>query len=337
MKKIAFIIIILFSFSNCQSQTKTTEKDFRVMFYNVENLFDTQDNPKTNDDDFLPTGANRWTNSRYWKKLHEISKVITMVGEGRPPALVGLCEVENDTVMHNLTKQAALNRHKYEYIITHSPDARGMNVALLYQRDEMKFIHKKEYKSSKNARHILHVVGKVVNGETLDIFVCHFPSRREGVKKSEPYRIETAQLIKQKVDSVFKIRKNANIIIMGDFNDYPNNTSIRQTLGARSIKEDIKPNKLYNMFLHRAKTPKDGSYLYRGKWGFLDQFIVSGNLLNESNKISIKNNEAHVYKEDFLLQNNKKGNPTVYRTYSGLKYVGGYSDHLPIYMNLNIK
>lgn len=315
----------------------SAQKDFRVMFYNVENIFDTIDNPDTHDDDFLPQGTYHWNKTRYWKKLHNISKVITMVGEGLPPALVGMCEVENDSVLYDLTKRASLNRHKYEYVITSSNDIRGMNVALLYQRDEMKLLGKKEYSPSFNSRSILHVTGKVLNGDTLDIFVCHFHSRVDGIKKTKPFRIESAALVKQKTDSLFRIRKRANIIIMGDFNDYPNDESVYNILGAQSIKSDINNKKLYNLFYHRIHEKDFGSYKYKNKWGCLDQLIISGNLLKKSSKTSIKENTAHIYKADFLFQEDNKGGIKPYRTYLGYKYLGGYSDHLPIYMDIEIK
>ena len=311
------------------------------MFYNVENLFDTKDNPNTFDDDFLPEGNQHWNSYRYWKKLHDISKVISMVGEGSPPALVGLCEVENDSVLFDLTKRAALNRHKYNYVITHSNDPRGMNVALLYQRDEMKLLSKIEYSPSFLSRSILHVVGKVVNGDTLDVFVCHLHSRVEGIKKTRPYRIESAAIIKQKADSLFRIRKHANIIVMGDFNDYPHDISLSETLDARSINSPIEDKQLYNLFrteIDKPNVPIElGSYKYRGKWNFLDQLIVSGLMLDPKSGLRVKDDRAYIYSPDFLLVEDVKGGAKPFRTYLGYKYLGGYSDHLPVYFDLLMK
>lgn len=341
MKRSVFILILSFTLL-CGKMP--AQRGFRVMFYNVENLFDTKDNPLKNDDAFTPRGNQRWYNSRYWKKLHDVSKVITSIGEGYPPALVGLCEVENDSVLYDLTKRASLNRHKYSYVITDSKDDRGMNVALLYQRDEMKVLGKRAYTpvfeedKNKKTRDILHVVGKVVSGDTLDIFVCHFQSRVEGIKKTRPYRIQIAKLLKQKTDSLFRVRKKANIIVMGDFNDYPNDESLSVTLGAGSIKGNVAPKKLYNLFYHRVGEKDVGTYRYRGKWNYLDQFIVSGSLLGKSRTINIKENTAHIYTSGFLMEkDNKYGGEKPFRTYSGFKYLGGVSDHLPIYLDLIIK
>lgn len=336
--------MLLFIITYLPTKQLSAQEQFRVMFYNAENLYDIKDNPKTNDDDLTPAGNLHWTKSRYWKKLNNISKVITSVGGNRPPAIVGLCEVENDSVLYDLTKRATLNRHKYEYVISSSRDSRGSNVALLYQRDQFKILSKKTYRPiitkdySRTTRDILHIIGKVINGDTLDIFVCHYPSRNEGIKKTRPYRIKCAEVLKQKTDSLFITRKKANIIIMGDFNDYPNDISMHETLGAQGIDKKTSTKCLYNMFYH--KTGHDiGSYKYKGKWNFLDQFVVSGNLLSNSGKIKIKSNTAEVYEAEFLLTDDYKkyGGKKPFRTYLGFKYLGGFSDHLPIYMDLDIK
>lgn len=322
----------------------SAQRNFRIVFYNVENLFDTKDNPKKNDDDFLPDGKQHWTDYRYWKKLNDISKVISSINEGYPPSLVGLCEIENATVLDDLTQKAALNRHKYKYIVTNSSDDRGMNVGLLYQRDEIKILDKKEYRPhfknepNKKTRNILHVAGKIVNGDTLDIFVCHLHSRVEGIKKTSPYREQATVLIKLKVDSISKIRKKANIIIMGDFNDYPSSRSVAEVLKAGDPNKNISNKNLYNLFYNEVKDKKTGSYKYRGKWDFMDQFIVNGNLLISDSNIKIKDKKAYVYSSDYLLEDDQKyGGKKPLRTYLGFKYIGGTSDHLPIYMDIIIK
>lgn len=319
------------------------QEKFRVMFYNVENLYDTKDNPATNDDEFTPGGQLHWTNYRYWQKLHNISKAISSVGEGYPPAIVGLCEVENDSVLYHLTKRTALQKHKYEYVITRSKDLRGSNVALLYQRDQIKIVSRKSYTpdlgdSVRSTRDILHVTGKVINGTLLDVFVCHFPSRREGIRKTRPHRIKCAQLLRHKVDSVLHLRKGANIIIMGDFNDYPNDVSMSEVLGGKRIESDISAKGLYNLLYDRIDKKGAGSYKYKGKWGFIDQIVVNGNLLEKGGKVFVKDKTVHVFSAEFLLEadNKKYGGQKPFRTYSGFKYLGGYSDHLPIYMDLLI-
>ena len=322
-----------------------SQDELRVMFYNVENLFDTKDDPVKDDDDFLPDGLMRWVPWKYWEKLKNITRVITAVGEMQPPFLIGLCEVENDSVIYDLTKRSPLRNQDYNYIITDSPDKRGMDVALLYQSHQFKLLDKAEYevkfseKRRRPTRNILHAVGSVITGDTIDIFVCHLPSRSEGIKETETARIESVILLKSKVDSLFLIRENTNILIMGDFNDEPDNKSLEQVLKAAPISiTDINTNRLYNMFYNYKDNPEFGSYKYMGKWGVIDNFIVSGNMLSKDNSIYIKDIEAKIYKQDFLLEeDNKYYGYKPYRTNYGPRYNGGFSDHLPIYLDLILK
>lgn len=320
-----------------------SQNDFRIMFYNVENLFDTDDDPLKDDDDFRPDGFMRWTPWKYWEKLRNITRVITAVGGMQSPALVGLCEIENDSVLFDLTKRSPLRAQEYEYIITDSPDDRGIDVALLYQRHQFKPLHTCEYEirfSRKNirpTRNILHVVGEVLNSDTLDLFVCHFPSRSGGQRETEPARIEAAALLKNKADSLFTLRENAHIIIMGDFNDHPGNKSLSQILEAGSIRSPLQKDKLYNLFYHQAEDSEFGTYKYQGKWEILDQFIVSGNILMKENNLHVKNKEAHIFNAGFLLEEDERYyGKKPYRTNVGPRYIGGFSDHLPIYMDLSV-
>lgn len=318
------------------------QNDFRIMFYNVENLFDTKNDADHADEEFLPDGAMKWQTWKYWEKLKNITRVITAVGQMQSPALVGLCEIENDSVIFDLTRRSPLRAQQYEYVATNSPDERGIDVALLYQRDRFRLIHKNEYRipfreKNKTSRNILHVVGQLVNKDTLDVFVCHFPSRGGGQLATEQSRIDAAFLLKRKTDSLFHVRRNANIVIMGDFNDHPDDKSLSQTLNAQSIKKEIEDMKLYNLFRHRVNEKGFGTYKYQGKWEILDQFIVSGNLLHHGS-IEVKNNCAHVFNADFLLERDERnGGKRPYRTNLGPRYIGGFSDHLPIYMNLIIR
>lgn len=337
-------IILALSLS-LSSQWVFTQEPFRVMFYNVENLYDTINNPKTLDDDLTPTGNLHWGSYRYHKKIEDVSKAISSLGGKYPPALVGMCEVENSAVLKHLTQESSLAKHRYKYIITNSKDARGSNVALLYQRDQFRLIEKESYtpiidkEQQRKTRDILHVVGNIVNGDILDIFVCHYPSRTEGIAKSRPLRIEVSKLLKQKIDSIYKIRNAANIIIMGDFNDYPFDISIKDILDAKSLSDKIESHHVYNMFLHHGKKKKEiASYKHKGIWNYLDQFIVSDNLLKENRQTHIIDNTAHIFAPHFLLEEDEKHGATKpFRTFSGWSYLGGTSDHLPIYMDLYIK
>ena len=320
------------------------QDNFRVMFYNVENLFDTKHDSLKNDHDFLPGGFMNWSNWKYWEKQRNIGRVITAVGQMQSPALVGLCEVENDSVIFDLTKRSPIRAQGYDFIMTNSPDWRGIDVALLYQRHQFRLIEKNEYelvrndKDARPTRNILHAVGQVISLDTLDVFVCHFPSRYGGQRISEGGRMDAAQLLRNKADSLFAVRQKANIIIMGDFNDHPNDKSILKVLEAHSLTYHINKKGLYNMFLHRIKERDFGTHKHQGRWGVLDQFIVSGGLLMEHQNVKIKNKEARIFKADFLTEKDEKyGGVRPYRTSLGPRYIGGFSDHFPIYMDLIIE
>ncbi len=320
------------------------QNTFRVLFYNVENLFDTEKSSKKDDSDFTPEGIKHWTAGRYHNKLNNISKVITSSGEWGTPALVGLCEVENDNVMNDLTKYSPLKKQEYKYIVTNCADRRGINVALMYQKDRFKYLEHKAYKikfpkqPEKVTRDILHVSGQVQTGDTLDVFVCHFPSRRGGEQESEPGRIYAASFLKSKTDSLTRIRKNANIIIMGDFNDEPSNESMEKTLRAFPLEKEIKPKCLYNLFYKYVKQNNTGSYKYKDQWNVLDQIIVSGNLIDRKQTFHVKPESAEIFNRDFLLTKDTQGNggQRPKKTYNGSKHEGGFSDHLPVMVDFSI-
>lgn len=330
---------ILFLCVCCMAGMVHAQQSFRAMFYNVENLFDCHHDTLKNDYEFLPDNPKGWTKARYYDKLAKISKVIIAAGNENVPDLVGLCEVENDRCLKDLTSNSPLRESGYRYVMTDSPDERGIDVALLYQRGTFKLLGKSsipvpnEEVERRPTRDILHVMGQVLSGDTLDVFVCHMPSRSGGEEKSEPYRLFTAQILNIAADSVMKVRQHPNILIMGDFNDYPTNHSIATVLGAVAPKEKVEPGKLYNLMDGR----KEGTYRYRGEWGILDQLIVSGFLLQGKDGMRTSYGKAQILRFPFLLEEDEKyGGDTPSRTYWGKKYHGGYSDHLPVCVDFEI-
>lgn len=354
-----FIAISFLPSCRCTAQHSSPEAisiPFRVMEWNVENLFDTRHDSLKNDYEFLPDALRHWNYSRYKKKLADIARVITAVGEWNPPALVGLCEVENDTVLRDLTAYSPLKESKYRYVMTHSPDPRGINVALLYQRDLFKLLSHRSVpipvlKAHRPTRDLLHVSGLLLTGDTLDIIVCHLPSRSGGAKESEPYRLHAAKIMRAEADSLLKCRSHPQLIIMGDFNDYPDNKSIREILEAEAppIFSDaskpasapdcpvnpavpVSPLKLYHLLARKAKISNSGSYKYHGEWGLLDHIIVSGTLLpGTSGPFFTDERKANIVRLPFLLvEDEKYGGKEPFRTYKGIRYQGGVSDHLPI-------
>ena len=340
MTRKSFVLLLVVLNTICLS----AQQPFRIMFYNVENLFDVRDDSLKDDADFLPGGFMNWNSWKYREKLKNITRVVTSLGEMHSPALVGLCEVEGDSVIFDLTKRSPLRAQQYSYVTTNSPDERGADVALLYQRHQFKLLEKHEYEinfsnnKTRPTRNILHAVGRLLNTDTLDVFVCHFPSRRNGKKETERARIDAAKMLKNKTDSLINTRQNANIIVMGDFNDHPNDKSLSQILKAQKLTNDIQPSELYNMFYHRIKERRFGTYKYQGRWEVLDQFIVNGALLLKDSSSKISGYKATVYKSSYLLEEDKtNGGEKPYRTNLGPRYIGGFSDHLPIYMDLEIQ
>ncbi len=317
------------------------QSEFRVMFYNVENLFDTKDDPSKNDDEFLPDGFMRWTPSRYKEKLRNVTRVITAVGEMQSPGLIGLCEVENDSVLFDLTRRSPLRAQEYEYLITRSPDERGINIALLYQRHQFKLLEWTTYEvrfnrpDTRPTRDILHAVGQLVNLDTLDLIICHFPSRSDGQLATRPARIAAAKTLQTKVDSVIAVRARPHCIIMGDFNDPPNSECLFDVLKAGQVKPPIQGDRLYNLFFDLQKQGERGTYKYQGKWEVIDQLIVNGALLKEGSSTRVKNGEAIIFDAPFLLEKDEKYyGKKPFRTYLGPRYHGGFSDHLPVYLDL---
>lgn len=290
-----------------------------------------------------------WNYPKYRKKLDNIARVITAAGGWNPPALVALCEVENDSVLRDLTRYSALRESGYRYVMTDSPDRRGIDVALLYRRDLFKLIShqgislprtsgKKEFPPT---RDLLHVCGMLLNRDTLDVLAAHLPSRSGGAKESEPHRLHAVRRLKAAADSIRLRRRHPQILILGDLNDYPGNTSVRQILAAEAPPQEGNrphPGKLYHLLARKAATRKGfGSYKYRGEWGLLDHIIVSGTLLQPDAPLYTHEKSAGVFRPPFLLTEDKKyGGKQPFRTYYGMRYQGGYSDHLPVWADFRI-
>ena len=322
--------ILIFIWFLCLAFPAWAQESFRVLFWNTENLFDCKDDPKKNDNEFLPEATRHWTYFRYRDKIKNLAKGIIASGTDYVPDLVGLCEVENDSCLYDLTRRSPLKEAGYRYVMTDSPDQRGIDVALLYQRGSFKLIQHQSIRipsrqiKKSPTRDILHVVGKVISGDTLDVMVCHFPSRSGGKAKSEIHRLLVAEILKQKVDSVMQVRQHPSVIIMGDFNDEPTDKSMKGLCVEGRLRNLMKGN-------------QEGTYRYRGEWGILDQFLVSENLLDKKGSIRTSGKKAQILRHEFLLEEDEKhGGDKPYRTYNGMKYQGGFSDHLPIVLDLQI-
>lgn len=311
---------ILFCLILCAlSTTAASGQDaWRLACWNVENLFDTIPNPLAQDEDFTPLGSCKWDAHRYWYKQGQLSRVIAGLGGASPCMLVGLVEIENDSIVHDLTRRTSLARLDYKYIVTHGPDARGINVGLLYQpmlfapisHDSIRVIPPKGVRPT---RDILHVSGRIQTGDTLDVFVVHLPSRKGGTL-AQRYREKVAERLNMVADSIAAQRQSPLLLMMGDFNADSNDKLFRRHL--------------LNYDLLTRNLP--GTYRYQGEWSQIDHFIAHPHL-GERFHLT-----PSVHKAPYLLKETKTG-PTPCRTYLGTHYQGGLSDHLPIVVEMRRK
>lgn len=304
---------------------------YTIAFYNVENLFDIANNPKTLDDDFTPLGRNKWNIKRYNRKLDKMSAVISQIGlqeSGFVPAIIGLAEVENRKVVDDLINRKHLKDHDYEIVHFNSPDERGVDVSLLYRKSIFELLHaenitlflKNEEGERDFTRDVLLVRGKL-KGELIHILVNHWPSRRSGTDETKVKRIKAAELVNRKIKEIREVHTDPKIIIMGDFNDNPVDVS---------VKEHLLTNEFYNPFESIYQQGR-GTLNHNGKWHLFDQIIISQSFMKKPPFIF---NKASIFDKNFLKEwkGKRKGNP--FRTYIGKWHQGGYSDHLPVYILL---
>jgi predicted extracellular nuclease len=331
----------LLSFSQEFDDSFRGSGGIRAMFYNCENLFDTQHDSSKLDNDFSPTGMYGWTNYKYFEKLRRISKVITSVGGWEAPEIIGLAEVENAHVLINLIKNTGLKSHDYRFIHYESPDVRGIDVALLYRPEKFSVFSSRPivvtfpFDTMSKTRDILYVKGVVLEEDTLHIFINHFPSRLGGEAASEPKRIYAASILKTITDSILNAVPCAKILIMGDFNDNPTNESIQTALKAQSF-DNHKDSGLINLMNTKSRDFK--THFYRGvtgvEWSCIDQIMVSSAFFS-CNGLNYKNIE--VFKGDFLFEEDDMGNKIPKRSFIGMKNNEGFSDHLPVFVDLFFK
>lgn len=312
---------------------------------NCENLFDTQHDSLKNDLEFTPDGSYRWTNTRYWRKLNNLSKELIALGDPdgdsdtvatrarklqawQLPDLVALCEVENDSVMVALTRRSLLRRAGYEYVMTDSPDERGIDVALMYLPSSFRLLRSYPLRVTplegmRPTRDILYACGKIVSGDSLHVFVVHAPSRRGGEVASRPFRLHVAQRLGASVDSIRSVCPDAKIIIVGDFNDYSDSPALVSLGSAHQLTEVSAGVK----GTHWAK----GSYRWHGDWRSLDHVFCTGELA----RLVV---DCRIGDLPFLLEEDEKyGGVKPRRTYLGPRYLGGYSDHLPLVVRFSFE
>jgi hypothetical protein len=302
-----------------------------IAFYNVENLFHPHDDEKTKDEEFTPFGKMKWTIKRYNSKVKKLGSVIAKLGMNRskhPPIIIGLVEVESSKVVDDLAKSRFLRKYNYDYIHHDSPDERGIDVALMYNKIGFDFIEsttypvflENEFGERDYTRDILKVSG-YLHGELTHILVNHWSSRRQGAEETEHKRITAAETVRNIIKQIQDDEIDPRIIIMGDFNDDPTSKSVEEHL----VKEDF-----YNPMVSLFDNGKSGSLTYNGKWNLFDQIIFSKNFLEEKQDKLFFYYAAVFNKKWMKIYKGKfKGNP--FRTYIGRWYQGGFSDHFPVY------
>lgn len=344
MKKITLqlTLLMLCVATFTQAQNKKTYRVRTIAFYNVENLFDTINDPVKFDDDRTPTGKDHWTSAIYQDKIKNMAKVISGIGDDvtkSTPDIIGVAEVENEAVLVDLINDPQLKASNYGIIHFDSPDERGIDVALLFKKNVFtptsfhNFpLHLKDDDGSNDYTRDQLLVSGILDDEEIHFIVNHWPSRSGGEARSRSKREAAAALNKQIFDSIQKEDEHAKIISMGDLNDDPTNSSMKKILKTKSNKDRAKGTDIYNPMEEMLKKGL-GSLAYRDGWNLFDQIFFTAELLKEDYS-SYRYWQAHIYNKSFLVQKDGRYKGYPFRSYSNGNYTGGYSDHFPVYIYL---
>jgi hypothetical protein len=335
--KAAGPLVLIFMFNVlAYSQVQSDSLPVRLMFYNTENLFDTVDDTLKDDDEFLPGGLMRWNRTRYFKKINSVYKTIIAAGEWNPPAIVGFCEIENRKVLEDLVYRTALSNFGYGIVHEESPDPRGIDVCMIFRKDFVRVIDHRAWiptdvrKDAFHSRNVLYIKCAVL-GDTIHLIINHWPSRRGGVLAGEPMREEVAAMVRSAVDSLYNVSgSQLKAIIFGDFNCSTDDPVISSLLKSPVSGKHI----LHNLTDQHPKGAL-GTYRYLGTWETLDQVIVSEGLLKSNKGLYAEKRDFRIFNPDFLLRNDSKyPGMTTFSTYRGYRYLGGFSDHLPVLLDV---
>ena len=343
MNKMKWLLsLFLLLFVTDLSAQEQKYKVSAIGFYNLENLFDTINQPDANDEEFTPLGSNNYTAEVYLDKLSRLAEVISQIAiEETPdgPAILGVAEIENKSVLEDLVNHPKIKERNYKIVHHDSPDLRGVDVGLLYnpkyfkvKKSESLFVPLFENdRTPVFTRNILYVFG-FFDGEPLHIFVNHWPSRRAGEEASAPRRMQAAAIAKEKIDSIARVNPKAKIILMGDLNDDPISPSVIKTLGAKIDSSKVGKGDLYNPWNEFYKKGI-GSNAYNDSWNLFDQIIISSPFLDRDQK-GLRYRKAVIFNKPFMLEKTGRYKGYPKRTYSFGQYIGGYSDHFPTYIVL---
>ncbi len=341
MKHYILPVLFLLAFQPLFSQ-KQQYKVACVGFYNFENLFDTVDSPDTNDSEFLPDGKRNWTTDIYKDKLKNLDRVVSELGTELTPdgvAILGVAEIENRNVLEDFVKQEKVASRNYQIVHYDSPDERGIDVALIYQPKYFTVTSSRAiplliYGSDgeRNLTRDILLVSGLLDGEPLHMMVNHWPSRRGGEAATAPYRNAAALVCKNIKDSLLTIDPSAKVIVMGDLNDDPNSPSVKKVMDAKAKKDDVKPGGFFNPMFAYFKEGL-GTMAYQDAWSLFDQIIISEGLVNEK-QAGYRFHKAQVHSKPYLIQKTGQYKGYPFRTFDFDNYIGGYSDHFPVYLYL---
>ena len=342
MNKI-FLLFLLLLASHIKASAQTKQyKVGLIGFYNCENFYDTINDPKTNDDEFTPTGTMHYGTAIYSDKVHRLATVLSKMGKDLSPdglSMFGVAEIENETVLNDLLAQPEFKGRNYKIVHYDSPDERGVDVALIYNPKYFRVLMSHPLNvpltepngTPHPTRDILWVLG-IYDGDTVNIYVNHWPSRRGGEEASAPNRALAASVAKKSIDERMKENPNAKVILMGDLNDDPTSPSVAKVLGAKADKEKVSKGELYNPWMKHLKNG-NGTLAFDDSWNLFDQIMVSYGFLDQKQS-GYFYSKSIIFKKDFMITQTgaHKGYPL--RTFNGMEYQYGYSDHLPTYIVL---
>ncbi|MCB0519393.1 MAG: endonuclease/exonuclease/phosphatase family protein [Saprospiraceae bacterium] len=341
MKHTCFLLLFSILSSYLFSQ-KASYQVACIGFYNLENLFDTADDPEKNDEEFTPDGARHWTEDIYQEKERNLARVVSELGTEITPdgvAILGVAEIENRKVLEDFVKQPALAARDYQIVHYESQDRRGIDVGLLYQPKYFQVTGSKiiplviygDDGERSYTRDILYVAG-LLDGEPLHVLVNHWPSRRGGEAATQPFRNAAALLCKNVKDSLEQLDPNAKVIVMGDLNDDPNSPSVKKVMASKGKEKDVRPGDFFNPMYEYFKKGI-GTTAYRDAWSLFDQIILSSGLMDKKQP-GYHYYKAHVFNQPYLIQRTGQFKGYPFRTFDFDNYIGGYSDHFPVYVFL---
>lgn len=311
-----------------------------VAFWNMENFFDPFVDSTRSYNEFTENGSQHWTKTRFYTKRNNLYKAILSFSKAQAIGIMGVCEVENEYVLNALFGQTPLNRFNYRWIHVDGPDRRGIDPAIIYSKDLFQLIHSEAipFINPKDptmiSRDILYAKFFDYRNDTLHCFVNHWPSKYRGELETVEARNCAADIVRRKVDSIVAVVPDAKIIIMGDFNDIPDAPCIRQVLGAKHLSETREDDLLVNLFARSSELGFKGTLKHQESWAIFDQIIVSKSLIN-NDSLYCTSSDARIIHEPMLLTEDATYHGVkLNRTYLGPKYLGGFSDHLPVVLLL---